>query len=113
MHGLRVQVGEGFLHRLRSVRSLSYKNKEEHPLLNVPLWETLGKTSELEKPLPRSWVLHVWHMLGMLLATVLLMLSPPAGARPKCSTAIEKLRCQSSSGGTCYPCLLRFRVWRR
>lgn len=54
MHGLGVQVGEGFLHGLRSVRSLSYKNEEKHPLLNVPLRETLGKTSELEKPLPRS-----------------------------------------------------------
>lgn len=76
MHGLGVQVGEGFLHGLRSVRSLSYKNEEKHPLLNVPLRETLGKTSELEKPLPRSWVLHVWHMLGMLGYCPIKALSP-------------------------------------
>lgn len=49
MHGLGAQVGEKFLQRFRGIRSLSYKNKEKHSLLNVPLCETLGKTSELEK----------------------------------------------------------------
>lgn len=37
MHGLRVQVGGEFSRRLRSVRTLSYENKEKHPLLKVSL----------------------------------------------------------------------------